>query len=351
MTEISPKTNILDMSRQQLARRLSERGEAGYRADQIRQWLFQKHADTFDEMTNLSKGLRSLLRAGFTIDIPVTVDLDESRDGSRKFLFRLKDGILIESVLIPEKDHDTLCISSQAGCAQRCRFCLTGTGGLERNLTSGEILGQVLAARVSMARPDRLTNIVFMGMGEPLANVDAVLSALDAMTDSVSGLGFSSRRITVSTVGMVSRMEAFGQRSRVNLAISLNATDDQTRSKLMPINRRHPISELIDACRRYPLPPRRRITFEYILLEGINDQPANARQLASLLKPVRAKINLIPFNEHPGCEYRRPPDSVVEAFQRILVDRHYTAVVRHSKGLDIKAACGQLKAKTIGKTP
>lgn len=351
MVEIPPKTDILNLTRDALVDWLADQGEARFRADQIRRWLFQRRADRFEAMTDLSKALRERLDRHFSIGRLAIVDHRQSTDGSRKFLFRLRDGRLIESVLIPEADHNTLCISCQVGCAQGCRFCLTGTAGLERNLTPGEILGQVIETRRQVEAPDRLTNIVFMGMGEPLANYGPVVAAIATLCDAASGLGFSARRVTLSTVGLVPRLADLGRDTRVNLAISLNAADDPTRTRLMPINRTYPISALIDACRAFPLAPRRRITFEYILIQGVNDRPGDAHKLAGLLAPVRAKVNLIPFNAHEGCDFRRPDAKTIERFQRILVEKRYTAVIRHSKGLDIKAACGQLKATAVSLLP
>jgi 23S rRNA (adenine2503-C2)-methyltransferase len=247
---------------------------------------------------------------------------------------------------MPERGHSTLCVSSQVGCALGCRFCRTGDGGLIRNLTRGEIVAQV---RDLVRKADdglALTNLVFMGMGEPLANFDALVSALGTLTDNDYGLKFSGQRITVSTAGVVPRMADLGRKTRVNLAVSLNAADNETRSRLMPINRKYPIEDLLEACRRYPLPKGRRITFEYILIADVNDRPADARRLAKLLRPIRSKINLIPFNPHPGSAFRRPEETAVLAFQKILLDSHYTTIIRRSKGQDIAAACGQLAAES-----
>jgi 23S rRNA (adenine2503-C2)-methyltransferase len=271
-----------------------------------------------------------------------------STDGSVKYLFRLQDGKNIESVLIPEKDHYTLCISSQVGCAQGCRFCLTGQAGFGRNLTSGEIIAQIRDIQYEITKNRKpckpLTNIVFMGMGEPLANYRNVLAAIDIITDEQIGLRFSTRRVTLSTAGLVPRLYDLSRDTQVNLAVSLNAVDNETRSRLMPINKTYPLESLISACRNYPVQPRRRITFEYVLLKGLNDSPEDAKRLAELLRPIRAKINLIPFNEYAGSEFRRPDEPAVEIFRDILIKRNYTAIVRHSKGRDISAACGQLSA-------
>ncbi len=296
-------------------------------------------------MTNLKKDLRQRLAAVFDIGRLHRRTCETAADGTRKYLFELVDGERIESVLIPERDHYTLCLSTQVGCAQGCRFCLTASGGLGRNLTQGEILAQVRDIRFDLEQPENLTNIVFMGMGEPLANYRNLIGAIGLLQDNKVGFGFSKRKITVSTAGLVPRLADLGRDTDVGLAVSLNATDNETRSRLMPINRRYPLEVLLEACRRYPLAPQRRITFEYILLAGINDSPADARRLSALLRPIRAKINLIPFNDHPGSEFRRPDEGTILAFQKVLVDQRYTAIIRRSKGREISAACGQLRAR------
>ncbi|VTR70868.1 Dual-specificity RNA methyltransferase RlmN [Desulfosarcina cetonica] len=349
MTTISSKIDIKDLSRQALGDWLADRGERPFRTQQILQWLYSRQTDRFEAMTNLGKPLRAELDAAF-VNPRLTVEHEAtSQDGSLKLLFRLADGQHIETVLIPEKDHYTLCISSQVGCAQGCRFCMTAKGGFVRNLSAGEIISQVrdVQQRVAGQEGMPLSNIVFMGMGEPLANYTNVVQALDIITDGDFGLKFSTRRVTVSTAGRVPRMADLGRDTRVNLAVSLNAADDALRSRLMPINRRYPLSDLMAACRQFPLPPRRKITFEYILMQGINDRLEDARRLVKLLRPVKAKINLIPFNEHPGSEFRRPSPSQISAFQELLAEHHYTVIVRHSKGQDIGAACGQLRAKLV----
>ncbi len=343
----SSKIDIKDLSRAQLAEWLADRGERTYRTDQILRWVYLHQTDRFEDMTTLGKPLRSALDQAFVnsrLDVAGQV---VSEDGSRKFLFGLRDGQHIETVVIPEKDHFTLCISSQVGCRQGCRFCMTAQGGWVRNLSAGEIIAQVRDVQQWVQRQNGmpLTNIVFMGMGEPLANINNVIQALAAITDGDWGLKFSTRRVTVSTAGLVPQMADLGHATQVNLAVSLNAADDATRSRLMPINRKYPIAELMAACRSYPLPPRRKITIEYILMRGINDSLNEARQLTRLLRPVKAKINLIPFNEHSGSEFRRPDPARIHQFQELLAEHHYTVIVRHSKGQDIGAACGQLRAK------
>ena len=347
MNTISSKIDIKDLSRQQLGDWLTERGIRPFRAAQIFQWIYQRQVDGFDPMTNLGKTLRAELAAAFENRRLRIAGEATSQDGSLKLLFELRDGRHIETVLIPEKDHYTLCISTQVGCSQGCAFCMTAKGGFVRNLTAGEIVSQVrdLKRRVEAQGDMPLTNIVFMGMGEPLANYANVVQALSVITDGDHGLKFSTRRVTVSTAGIVPRMADLGRDSQVNLAVSLNAADDATRTRLMPINRTYSIDALITACRNYPLPPRRKITFEYILMKGVNDSLDDARRLAKLLRPVKAKINLIPFNEHPGSDFKRPDDAHISRFQELLADKHYTVIVRHSKGQDIGAACGQLRAK------
>ncbi len=340
--------NIIELTRDQLLAWLKERDIAAYRTDQILKWIYLRQADSFDQMTDISKNVRGLLAEHFEIGRLAVERTETSRDGSRKYLFKLEDGKRIESVLIPERDHFTLCVSSQVGCAQGCLFCLTATGGFERNLTRAEIIGQVRDIKNDLENPEQLRNIVFMGMGEPLANYNHLVSALDTITDNDYGLRFATRRITVSTAGLVPRFDALGRDTKINLAISLNATDNDTRSRLMPINRKFPIEDLLDACRDYPLPAGRRITFEYILLKDVNDTVADAKRLAKLLRPIRCKVNLIPFNPHGGCAFERPSEHVIQAFFKILFDKNYTVIIRRSKGADISAACGQLRARSLG---
>ncbi len=312
-----------------------------YRARQIRHWMFKRLAGSFQEMHNLPKPLRESLDARISLRPLVKVETVLSEDGTEKSLFRLQDGHHIESVLIPERDHATLCVSTQAGCAMGCLFCLTGRSGLKRNLTAGEIVEQVIQVKRSMDTPEALTNVVFMGMGEPLANYDAVRTAVMNLVDE-DGMNFSHRRVTLSTCGLVPQMAQMGRDMKINLAVSLNAADDSTRSRLMPVNRTYPLAQLIAACRAFPLPNRRMITFEYILVGGMNDRRVDAEKLAALLSGLPAKINLIPLNAHSGCDMAPPSMERVLRFQQILAGRHYTAIIRKSKGRDIQAACGQL---------
>ena len=315
-----------------------------YRAKQIRQWIFKGLVTGFHEMTNIAKKVRTQLEEQAYLTNLVILETEVSKDHTTKFLFRLGDGHTIESVLIPERDHLTLCISSQAGCAMGCRFCLTGKQGLKRNLTASEIADQVIQAKRFMDRPDRLTNIVLMGMGEPLANYDAVLTALTNII-SAEGMNFSHHHLTLSTCGLVPEMERFGKDITVTLAVSLNAADDNSRTFLMPVNRKYPLKSLISACKEFPIPNRRMITFEYILIDRVNDQEEDAAKLVKLLKGIRAKINLIPLNPHPGLALNPSPADRILQFQEILVQNHFTAIIRKSKGRDISAACGQLSGK------
>jgi 23S rRNA (adenine2503-C2)-methyltransferase len=343
--------DIKSLTREALLAWLLRHGEKPYRADQILKWIYLRQVDGFDQMTDLSKSFRTLLAEHFFYGRLEVAQVLSSEDGTRKFLFRLQDGQTIESVLIPERSHYTLCVSSQVGCAQGCRFCLTGQGGLVRNLAFGEIVGQVWEVRRRLDDPTQLTNLVFMGMGEPLANYRQLISALEILTSSQWGMKFASRRVTVSTAGLVPRIIDLGRDTRVNLAVSLNEVEDEARSRLMPINRTYPIGQLLEACRNYPLPKGRKITFEYILFRELNDDPDHARKLARLLGPLKAKINLIPFNPYPDSPFKRPDESCIQTFQNFLIDKHFTSVVRYSKGLDIMAACGQLRAQSRDQEP
>ena len=348
------KKELKDFSQNKLADWLKENGEKPYRAGQIFKWVYLRQADSFDDMTDLSKHTREFLKSNFTISRLEKSNIEISRDGTKKYLFRLEDGEYTECVLIPGKDRFTLCISSQVGCAQGCRFCLTARGGFKRNLTTGEIVAQIRDILNDLPRKEGdpetvkpFQNIVFMGMGEPLANFDHVSEALEIIMNPDYGLKFSSRKITLSTCGFINRFDELGHGFGINLAVSLNATDNETRSFLMPINKTYPIEKLIDACIHFPISIRGKITFEYILIKGVNDSEENALELTRLLAPVKAKINLIPFNEFEGCEFKRPDDETIDTFLSILLSRGYTAIIRKSMGQDISAACGQLRANQI----
>ena len=315
-------------------------GQAPFRARQIQKWLYKGITD-FQAMTDIGREIRELLLEKSFISHLALLERQQSVDGSEKFSFRLADGEVIESVLIPETDHYTLCLSSQVGCAQNCRFCLTAQKGLHRNLTPAEIVNQILAVRDLVPNKPAITNLVFMGMGEPLANFPNLIKAITIIL-APWGLNFSSRRVTVSTAGLVPLIPALGKAVRVNLAVSLNAPNDTLRRRLMPGTQKYSLNQVLEACRAFPLPPHRRITFSYVLLKGINDSPDQARALARLLRGLRAKINLIAFNPHPDLPFQRPDPEAVQIFQDILVQAHYTTLIRESRGSDISAACGQL---------
>lgn len=334
------KVNLKALDVGELKNFMAGLGFPSYRAGQLLHWIYEKGAPAIDAITEFSKALRETLNDVAYISNLGLADRMTSSDGTEKFLFELEDGHHVESVLIPDEKRLTLCISSQVGCAMGCRFCLTGKGGLKRNLRAHEIVDQVISAR--RLSPRRITNIVLMGMGEPLHNLDEVSEGLWRMTGL---LKYSPRRITVSTVGLADGMLELPSRApQVNLAVSLNATTDEQRDCIMPVNKRFPIKRLIEACRRYPLQKRRRITFEYVMMAGFNDSDDDARRLVNIARKVPSKINLIPVNEYEGSGFRRPSDERVLRFQQILLDAGVTALVRKSKGSDILAACGQLSA-------
>ena len=339
------KRNIKDLSFKELADFLGERSQPAYRAKQIRQWLFQKRATAFSEMTNLARPLREQLAEHFTISRLKTQRRAEARDGTVKFLFGLVDGASIESVLIPEARRLTLCISTQAGCGFGCAFCATALLGLGRNLTASEIVDQVLEANRTLRGAERVTHVVLMGMGEPLANYAQTVSALDIITDGEWGVGISPRRITLSTVGLVPQIDRLMEETKVNLAISLHAPTNELRGELMPVNRKYSLQQLLDCCRKLPIPRRKRITFEYVLLGGVNDSEQQARQLARVLRGIPSKVNVIPFNPHPGSKFLRPTAEQIERFQDVLRDEGMQINVRRPRGDDIQAACGQLQGE------
>ncbi len=334
-------TDLKSLSCKELEHLVRERGLPAFRGRQLFKWLWQKGIHSFDEITEFSVALRAELSKDYRIYHLEQAKRLDSSDGTIKWAYKLKDGLIIEAVLIPEKDHTTLCVSTQAGCAMGCTFCLTGKMGFYRNLAPSEIAGQVLAAVQDLPPEQQPRNLVFMGMGEPLANFNNLITAIEILTCDL-GLNFSQRRITVSTSGIAPKIVELGERTSVGLAVSLHATNNTQRDRLMPINRSYPIETLLEACRSFRLPPRRRITFEYLLLKGINDTREDAQRLARLLKAIPSKINLIPFNQSAGLPFREPDRNSVLDFQKILKDRNYTVIIRKSKGRDIKAACGQL---------
>ncbi len=335
------KQNIRDMSLAEIETLITSLGKEAYRARQVMKWLYQEEATSFAEMTTLSREVRARMEETVVISEPSLNRIQSSADGTKKALFRLADGLFIESVLIPGRNHWTACLSTQAGCAMGCLFCFTGRRGLTRNLLPSEITGQMTLLRRRTPEGPEIKNIVLMGMGEPLANYDNTVKAIRILTSDY-GLGFSNRKITVSTCGLAPQIVRLGQDICVNLAISLNAPDDRRRSDLMPVNRKYPLKTLLSACRDYPMPGRRMLTFEYILMSGVNDSPGDAKKVAQLLKGIRCKLNLITFNEFPGSPFKTPSKETVSAFQQILLDHHYTAILRASRGRDILAACGQL---------
>ncbi len=339
--------NLLNLSFEEMEAFLGGLGEPRYRAGQVWQWLWQKGCQSFSDMTNLSKELRRKLEGSAEISRPRIEAIQESRDGTIKFLLGLSDGALVETVLIPEKDHLTQCLSCQVGCPMGCTFCATGQMGLARNMVQSEILGQILVAGDYLKEQGQTKapkNLVFMGMGEPLLNLKELTRSLAALNHNM-GLNFSSRRITVSTVGIIKGLEALGQSGLCMLAISLHAPTQDLRKQIMPMAAgTEPLDELMACLDRYPLKPRQRITFEYLLLAGVNDTPGHAKALARLLAGKKAKVNLIPFHPSKGLPYKASDPDAVLAFEKILWDKGLTAVLRKSKGLDIAAACGQLKA-------
>jgi 23S rRNA (adenine2503-C2)-methyltransferase len=340
--------NLVGMLPAELEDLAEERGASRYRGRQLATWLYRKGVVDLESMSDLPKEFRGALAERARAAWPDVERVTPSQDGSAKLVFRLEDGARVSAVAMPDNGRTTLCLSTQVGCGYACTFCLTGTMGLARNLTVAEIVGQLLAANARLGAHERVTHIVFMGMGEPLANYAALVKALRVLTDPKLGLGYSPRRITVSTVGLVSGIEKLGREALgVNLAISLHAASDEVRSRLMPVNRAWNLDALMQAVRRYPLAPRQHVFFEYVMLDGVNDSPDDARRLARLLRGVRAKVNLIPFNDWHGSTFRRPPLARILAFQTVLLDAGVTTTVRWSKGEDIGAACGQLKEPTV----
>jgi 23S rRNA (adenine2503-C2)-methyltransferase len=340
-----PVTDVGGLSREELEGLLESLGEPRYRGRQVFQWVQARRALTPEAMTSLSKALRTVLSERVCVDRPDLAQVQRATDGTRKYLFRLRDGEEIESVLIPDEGRLTACISTQVGCPLACRFCLTGLMGLRRNLAVGEIVGQVLALQDALEPAERISNMVLMGMGEPLLNFPNVEKALSILCDDL-GAGFSPRRITLSTAGHVPGIQKLAASSlAVNLAVSLSATTDAVRDQIMPINRRWPIAELLAACRKFPLPNRRRLSFEYVMLGQVNDLREDAQRLVKLLRGIRCKVNLIPFNATPDLPDRPSPRPQVEAFQKILHDAGLTATIRESRGWDISAACGMLRVE------
>lgn len=339
------KDLLLDKAMTELQKFVEDTGQPVYRTRQLLDWLYRKQAVSYEELTNLPRAWRDELQSSTFLTPFRGFSVQVSHDRTRKYLFELHDGEFIESVCIPMKEHFTLCLSTQVGCALGCAFCLTGKQGFIRNLTAGEILGQILAVQRDHAVGLRISNIVLMGMGEPLLNYDNTIKAIRMML-AEEGLNFSNRKITLSTAGILPGMQRLGQEEfTVNLAVSLNAPTDDLRSQLMPITQTYPLAQLIHACRVYPLPERRRITFEYIMLDQINDTPQQARTLSALLRGIRCKINLIPLNPNVSTPFRPSSEEAMLMFQQILIQQGFSVFIRASKGADISAACGQLRGQ------
>lgn len=352
---MSQKINLLDFNYQQLRNFFSEIGDKPYRAQQVMQWIHQAGFHDFSQMTNLGKSLRERLSLVAEIRLPEIVTCQKSADGTHKWLLKLDCGNCIETVFIPEATRGTLCVSSQVGCALNCSFCSTAKQGFNRNLSTGEIIGQVwLAVRElsqqNGAHDKQVTNVVMMGMGEPLLNFDNVVAAMDIMMDDFA-YGLSKRRVTLSTSGVLPELERLREASPVALAVSLHAPNDELRNELVPINKKYPLAELMALCKRYfKNEPKRKVTFEYVMLKGVNDQPEHAAQLIKLLRDVPAKVNLIPFNPFPMTQYQRSSQATIDAFREKLIAKGINTITRKTRGDDIDAACGQLAGEVKDRT-
>jgi len=348
------RANLLDFDRQGMRDFFAGLGEKPYRADQVMKWIYHRLESDFGAMTDLGKSLREKLPEVAVVAPPKALLDKASSDGTRKWLLGMDAGNAVETVYIPEPTRGTLCVSSQIGCGLNCRFCSTGTQGFNRNLAASEIIGQVWHAAKQLGnvthQQRRITNVVMMGMGEPLLNFDNVVKAMSLMRDDL-GFGLASKRVTLSTAGVVPMIDKLGEVADVSLAVSLHAPNDELRTQLVPLNKRWGIDELLDACARYAArKPRATITFEYTLMKGINDTPVLAKQLVKLMRRLPAKVNLIPFNPFPGTQYERSDETVIRDFQTILLNAGVQAMVRRTRGEDIDAACGQLKGKVADRT-
>jgi 23S rRNA (adenine2503-C2)-methyltransferase len=348
---VSSPSNLAELDLADLEAAFIARGLERFRARQVFAWIYKRGVTDIDAMTDLPRDVRAALTADFTIATPQVASRERSTDGTEKFLLRLADGKHIESVFIPDTPAMTFCISTQVGCAMACAFCLTGKMGLVRNLTAGEIAGQVRVLAGALDLRDKAFNIVLMGMGEPLHNYDAVMKAMRILCDE-HGFQLPPRRVTLSTVGLLPALEKLGREELMpNLAISLHAPTDAQRGELVPINRKYGVADIIEACKQFPVRKRSRITFEYVMLAGVNDSSDDARRLARLLSGVKAKVNLIPLNAAAGIPFERPADAVIDRFARILAERDVTVSVRKSRGRDIRAACGQLIVEGTERSP
>jgi 23S rRNA (adenine2503-C2)-methyltransferase len=354
MSKTKGRINLMDLEEGRMRSFFEWLGEKPFRAQQVLKWIYHQGVTDFDAMTNLSMALREKLKEVACIEPPQILSEQVSQDGTTKWLMGFGGGNAVETVFIPETNRGTLCISSQVGCALNCTFCSTGAQGFNRNLTTGEIIGQVwLAARALGHERNgtrRITNIVLMGMGEPLANFNPVVRAISLMRNDL-GFGFASKRVTLSTSGLVPQIDQLRETIDVALAVSLHAPDDETREKLVPLNRKYPIAELMRACADFVSDKHKRtVTFEYTLIDGVNDSPEHAHQLVKLLRRLPSKLNLIPFNPFPGTEYRCSPESRILEFQSIVMKGGLIATVRKTRGEDIDAACGQLVGKVLDRT-
>lgn len=352
---VAPKTNLLGLAPSAMQTYFAELGEKPFRAGQVLQWIHQYGVDSFDAMTNLSKSLRTRLQETAEIRGP-EIALDQTAaDGTRKWLLRLHDGNCIEAVFIPEAERGTLCVSSQVGCTLNCSFCATGHQGFNRNLETHEVIAQMWVANRALGRDPKgeriITNVVLMGMGEPLLNFDNVIPAVKILLDDL-GYGLSRRRVTLSTAGMVPMLDRLREECPVSLAVSLHAPNDALRNQLVPLNRKYPIAVLLEACKRYVEgDARRRVTFEYVMLAGVNDSVEHARELVKILEGVPAKVNLIPFNSFPQTQYKRSDAASIARFRDVLMEANLTTMTRKTRGDDIDAACGQLAGRIHDRTP
>lgn len=341
-----PAKNIYALTLEELAQELKGLGKEKFRAGQIYKWVFEKRVTEFEQMSNVSKEFRKELPRLFSLDLPKPTAHLRSRDGTQKFLFKLEDGYTVEAVLIPSEGRETLCVSSEVGCNMACAFCFTGKQKLKRRLRADEIVGQFMMVEDMIKKNDpdaRITNVVFMGMGEPLDNPEAVFKAIDILHEP-TGRNFSRRKFTVSTSGLVPEMWRIAA-SKTRLAVSLNGFDEESRTKLMPINKKYPLPVLLDECAKYARETGDRVTFEYVLLKGVTDQLEHARKVWQLVRHIPCKINIIPFNEHPGSEFHRPDDEQVEKFHAELMRLGAHVLLRRTMGRDIFAACGQLTSE------
>ena len=335
-------TDLAGLELKELETFVQSLGHKKFHAKQIYQWIWKRGVSDFNEMTNLSRELRASLAASATVSLPAVVTHDVSEDGTQKFVLRLADGRQIESVFIPDTPKQTFCVSTQVGCAMGCAFCLTGKMGLIRHLTAAEIAGQVRLLARATDLLDKSFNIVLMGMGEPLQNYDATMKAL-RMLNQKEGFDMHPKRVTLSTVGLVPMMDKLAQEKLMpNLAVSLHASNEETRRAIVPPTKKYSMQDILDACKRFPVSKRRRIMFEYVMLAGVNDSDVDARQLVKVLSGIKAKVNLLPLNAAAGIPFERPSDERVNAFAKILADRGLMVSVRKSRGRDIRAACGQL---------